>query len=458
MTVRTALPVAIIGAGFSGSMVAVHLLRRLPAHCPILLFERSGAFARGAAYSTHQPLHLLNVRAAQMSAFPDLPDDFRDWLGRAAAADATVKLGDFNPTDAGRFAARMLFGRYLGDTLEAVADDARLYRIAAEVVDIAPAEGGYRLTRADGQAHLVSSVVFALGNLTASQPSTDVHVTNPWAWQALDGLDVNSHLPLLVVGSGLTMVDIAVELQAAGYPGQVIALSRRGLLPQRHAATAAWPTPDLSAEAGSVPRLLRRLRAEVARAVEQGVDWRGVMDSLRPLTVGLWQGLPPAERARFLRHVRPWWDTHRHRIAPPVGDRIDAMRAAGQLDVRAGRVLAMEPLDGRMRVTWRPRGAAEAQVMEVRRVIDAAGVASLGRAQVPLLKALLDQGLARTDPQRLGLDTTPELRLLDAGGAVRPGLWALGPMVRGVFWECTAVPDIRGQAESLAAGVAAEVA
>jgi uncharacterized NAD(P)/FAD-binding protein YdhS len=276
---------------------------------------------------------------------------------------------------------------------------------------------------------------------------------NPWADGSTAGL--RPGLPVLIVGAGLTMVDLAVEIFARGVPGPVIALSRRGLLPHRHAPAPPWPALSLAAaERGSVGALLRRLRGAVAEAGAQDGDWRGVVDSLRPLTQGLWRGLPPAERARFLRHLRTFWDIHRHRMAPPVADMVDAMRQSGFLQVLRGRVVGIEEHADCAEVTWQPPGAAAARTLTVQRVIMAVGSADAARTEEPLVRALLAAGMARLDELGLGLEVTDGLQVVDAEGQVTPGLWALGPIVRGVFWECTAVPDIRGQAERVARAVA----
>jgi uncharacterized NAD(P)/FAD-binding protein YdhS len=182
-----------------------------------------------------------------------------------------------------------------------------------------------------------------------------------------------------------------------------------------------------------------------------------VIDSLRPITARLWGRLPPAERARFLRHLRRAWDVHRHRMAPPHADMIEAMLAEGSLTVTAGRIRRMESGPDSVRVTYAARDGRGEKTIEAQRVIMANGLEHISRTRDPLMKSLLDRGLVRLDSQGLGLDVTDGLNVIQADGTVAGDIWALGPIVRGVFWECVAVPDIRVQAAQVAVGVAARL-
>ena len=444
-----AYAVAIVGGGFAGVMTAIHLLRVLPAPSEIVLFERGGRLG-GAAYGTELPCHLLNVPAARMSAFPDAPADFADWLSRSGAEP------DCAATDAGLFAPRALYGAYIESLAREALRSGRLAIIPVAVTDLQPDRGGFRLAVADGRAVRAMQVVLALGNLPAGGMSTATHVRDPWSPAALAPLDQASDRPVVIVGTGLSMVDLSLGLRARGFSGRIVAISRRGLLPQRHRPGAAsWPTPDFTpVERRSILGLLRRVRAEIAAAAAADVDWRGVIDGVRPAVQSLWQGLPLAERRRFLRHVRPWWDIHRHRTPKPAADAIAAMREQNWLQVHAGSVLSIDSaLDG-ARVTWRPRGTSTPVRIDAARVIVATGAPAAAVLTDPLLRALCHRGLARLDGLGLGLEVNGSLDLMDASGRPNPAIHALGPIVRGVLWECTAVPELRVQAASVARRVA----
>jgi uncharacterized NAD(P)/FAD-binding protein YdhS len=443
---RGKLPVAVIGSGFSGTMVAIHLAGWLPPDQPILLCER-GAFARGTAYATPNQDHLLNVRASNMSAFPRQADHFERWLEHAPAehADQTCH------TEAGAFASRGVYGRYLFSLLNrAVAGNRdRVRPMHAEVLDIEPDGDGYRLLCADGGSYPVAAVVLAVGNVPAVPADSPLCRNNPWSPDAMAGLRPDE--PVLIVGTGLTMVDLALELSGSGFSGPVVAVSRRGLLPHWHAVTKRWPTPSFTEhERASLPRLLAHMRQELREAAELGVDWRSVIDSMRPITADLWRGLPDAERQRFLRHLRPFWDVHRHRLAPPVADRLGTLLSSGYLTIRRGRIVGTQYNADTAEVSIRARGAVRPDKLVVQRIVNATGMQSANCADSALIGNLCRRGLARLDPLGLGLDVTDGLQVADASGQPVPNIWALGPIVRGVFWECVAVPDIRTQAERVA--------
>ncbi len=453
-------PIAVIGAGFSGTIAALQLLRRLPQDQPVLLCERSPEFGRGLAYATGDNNHLLNVRATNMSALSDEPLHFQDWLKRhAEQASSTDGLHE---TEAGLFASRGLYGQYLRSILDYVmretAGHAQLRLMPDDVLDVLSTDhGGYELVCASGQHLPVAGVVLAVGNLPHEESDDPNICRNAWGEKAWRPLDPDR--PVLVVGTGLTMVDVAISLRRRGFKGGVIALSRGGLLPARHAAVATpWPTPHFTmAEETSLQQLMARLRDEVFAAAEAGIDWRAVIDSMRPVTSSIWSRLPQAERRRFLRHARRYWDVHRHRLAPPHADLIDEMIAEGALCVLGGRIRSMADGADGVRVRYSPRdGAGEAELL-VQRVIMASGVEHISRTRDPLMQRLIDRGLVRVDAQGLGLDVTDGLNVVRADGTPAERIWALGPIVRGVFWECVAVPDIRVQAAHAAVSVVARL-
>jgi uncharacterized NAD(P)/FAD-binding protein YdhS len=426
--------VAVVGAGFSGALFAINLVRHDGPDA--LLIERGEDFARGVAYATGNAGHLLNVRAANMSALPDTPSHFADWL---MAQDASATPAAFVP--------RATYGAYLGDLLAATARQAgnRLATRAGAVTAIRPDGYGVTLDFADGERERADAAVIATGNLPPHPPPGidpdvlgDRYVGDPWAPDVAAGLGDGD--TLLLLGTGLTMVDVALAVDAAAFRGRLVALSRRGLLPRAHAASTPGKladTPPATAVA-----LLRAVRARAA-----AIGWRGAVDELRPHTQELWRRAAGAERARFLRHLRPWWDVHRHRLAPEVAARIDALRAAGRLETRAGHVVASEP-DA---IIWRPRGSRTVERLPVARVVNCTGPAgAAARSTDPLLRQLLADGLARPDACGLGLDVDADSRLIGADGAPQPRLYALGPVTRGAHWEITAVPDIRAQVWHLA--------
>ncbi|HYP63792.1 MAG TPA: FAD/NAD(P)-binding protein, partial [Acidocella sp.] len=444
--------VGVIGAGFSGTIATILLRRHLPAAQPVYLIERSGEFARGVAYAESEVPHLLNVRSANMSAFADDPGHFERWL----AGEGAQWPEELRRTEAGLFATRRLYGKYLQATLrcELAASGGAVRLLPAEVQALEPRPQGWRLRLAGGGTLMARGVVLATGSLPAGRPCDGAEIRDPWAPEALSGLEPD--VPVLIIGTGLTMVDLVLALQAQGFRGPIIALSRRGLVPQAHEQVAQpWLAPDFGEAAhGSVLALLRAVRAELRAASVQNIGWRAVIDSLRPLTAPLWHGLKPQEQARFLRHLRPYWDVHRHRMAPPAAMLIDTLRASGRLRILRGRVREVRCGEGQATVLYDECPGGVRKTLQVQRVIHATGLPSV-RESGGLVASMLASGQTRPDGQGLGLEVTAGLALIDANGQPVRHLWALGPIVRGMFWECTAVPDIRQQASVLAQEVAA---
>lgn len=442
--------IAIIGGGCSGTLLAIQLLRwRLP-NARIVVIERSGTFARGIAYADGGAAHLLNVGAANMSAFPDDPDHFARWLEGAAAPAEILH------TEAGAFATRRLYGRYLHEMLQAAQSThgPALTLVHDEVEGIVRADDGrWQIACASGACIAARAVVLALGNVPAGPDGDAVVHLRPWSAAVLDGLAPDR--PVLLVGTGLTMADIVLALQARGFSAPMFALSRRGLLPQAHAPVPApWPTPRFAAaERASAIAIWRAVRKQIAAAEVQGIGWRAVIDSLRPISAGLWQGLPAAEQSRLLRHARPYWDVARHRMAGPAATRLHRLIASGGLRLIRGRVRHIERTADGASVEIRRAVSGALETLAVQRVIYATGLPGQSRG-TGLLAHLHAQGVLQFDAHGFGPRTSAEFAVVDGTGDAQPDLWALGPLVRGTFWECIAVPDIRVQAEALAGVIA----
>ena len=448
--------VAVIGAGFSGTLLALHLLRQCPSGIRVHLIEKNRRFGRGLAYSTGNPNHLLNVPAGRMSAFSDRPRDFVDWL-RQSGPDETSSV------EATSFIERNAFGRYVRHLLNSElqhADKDRFVLSRGEIVGIDTRQAGVRLRRAHGRRIDADIAVLAVGNFPpevpkVSDPSfydTRYYRANPWAPDTLAELD--PHAPVLLIGTGLTMVDTVISLLDQGHVGPIHALSRRGLLPHRHATAASAPLLDRPLPT-TISALARFMREEVRRAERQGGDWRSVIDGLRPALQEVWQSMDASNRARFVRHLRPWWDVHRHRMPAIVADRIERARERGQLEIGAARVASYRIDEGAVEVTVRRRAEGGRTIYRVARVINCSGPGcDYDRIADPLIRRLLADGHVRRDPLRLGLDVTPQCALRNARGEISRRLYAIGPATKALFWEMTSVPDIRRQCESLAGHIA----
>lgn len=431
----SAVRVAVIGGGASGVLMALQLLRHGPG-VRVVLVEKTDRPGRGVAYATRDPAHLLNTRVSSMSAYADAPDHFLDWLRTRLDPTASPSA----------FVARALYGRYLAETLAEAEGRDRLTCLQAEAVRLVPGPGDVAVHLAGGQVLPADHVVLATGH-ALPQADPGGAVTQPW-----DGTRPDPDADVLIVGTGLTMVDQVLSLLDAGHRGRIEAVSRRGLLPQPHADAAPLALGDGELPLGQpVSATLRWLRRRVARIEAQGGDWRSVVDGLRPHAQRLWQALDTDARARFLRHACGWWEVHRHRLPPASAARLEAARAEGRLVVRRAAFLgAARGPDGTIAVRLRPPGAGTEQVRRFGHVLDCRGIRrDPGHHAAPVIRRMLAEGLAHLDPLRLGLAVDGRARVLRPDGTPLAGVVALGPVSRAGFWEITAVPDIRQQAARL---------
>jgi uncharacterized NAD(P)/FAD-binding protein YdhS len=449
--------IVIIGGGFCGSMLAVHLLRRNP-NLSVALVDKSPLPGRGVAYGTKHACHLLNVPSNGMSAFPDQPDHFLRW--------ARVNYEPFaQPSD---FLPRAVYGRYIASLLETAAKNSpNFHWIQGEVSSVTPEPSRIppriasqvNVQLADGTTLLAQTLVLAVGNF----PPANIKVPGlsdrcaryasyPWSPAALKDIPQNGSV--LLIGSGLTSVDVAIALHSDGFAGHIHMLSRRGLLPQPHGPKHAWPQFWNERSPRTIRGLLRLVRAELRAAADANYDWRSVVDALRPVTQQIWQSLPHDEQKRFLRHLRPYWEANRHRMASHIGEAISALFRDGKATLYAGRITQYRELSDCAEISFRERRTHTERVLRVDRVINCAGPETdYRRMDAPLIKSVLAQRLARPDALFLGLDVDANGALIDSNGEPSPSLYAIGPARKGLLWETTAVPELREQASQLAAHI-----
>jgi uncharacterized NAD(P)/FAD-binding protein YdhS len=449
--------IAIIGAGFSGTATAVHLLRRARTPVRIVLIDDQPQTAAGLAYSAGQQDCLLNVPAGQMSLDPSRPSELVDFAARQG-----IEAG---PQD---FLSRALYGRYLCASLNdasesAGVDCARIWGRVTRLAQLHNRARSWRIDLDDGHLILADEVVLAIGNprparLAALQTirGTSWYVHDPWgAWQQ----ERPGRAPprVLLLGTGLTMADVALRLALRGSePPEILALSRRGRLPQPQTVfnrttllTDAIAT--IRRSGGSLRKLVRVVHALSRQVNGVGGDWREVINAVRKIAPELWAGLGDADRQRFLRHVRPIWDIHRHRLPPAAADELRRLQAAGRLIVRAGTIESANITGAGIEVVWRPRGAQQRQRAIVGRIFNCTGPDYRpARSDNVLIQSLLASGLIAPDPLELGIRATADSEVIAADGRVVKGLYYVGPWLRARDWEATAVPELREHARRLA--------
>jgi uncharacterized NAD(P)/FAD-binding protein YdhS len=454
--------VVIAGGGASGALVAMKLLRG-GAPVQVIVLEPRPVVGRGLAYSTRCNHHLMNVPARGLSLVEGDPSDFERWL----------RINWSSEADGETFAPRALYASYLGQLLAAHVEKAEpcitLKHVRAEAVNLkrlSEPDGladGWRVELGDGSALTAQAVVLATGNnppcetgLADDLRRSPHYFPSAWSPGALDGLDPQADV--LLVGSGLTAVDAALALDEAGHRGNIHVVSRRGLLSRTHSASSARSTVDTwrPQPSSRLRNLLDQVR-ERAR-VQQGrangaydTGWRRVIEALRPDTPLLWQSLSDTEQRRFLRHLRPFWEVHRHRMAPQVGERIESLLSAGRLQILAGRIsrVTSHPTDAIVEIRTRRTGAIAR--VKVARVINCTGAeTNYRRLKTRLWVNLLASGVVDSGPLDMGLRTSDDGELVSADGQVWRDLFTLGPSRIGQLWETTAIPEIRTQASSVA--------
>ncbi len=451
--------ILIIGAGFSGTLTAVQLLRQHNAGeaLRVVLIERSATMARGVAYATRHAEHILNVPAGNMSALPDDPDHFLRFCQRSDAA-----------TTPSSFVARRQYGDYLAWLLEETEDKRQanisLLRIQGEAtrIEYLRDKSGARVSLADGRSFEADRVVLASGhdqpqNLQVENADfyrSARYVRDPWAAGGIDSDTLTEST--LLIGTGLTAVDICAMLTNNGYGAKVYAISRHGLLPQAHrvarVALPHDPLPQLSGDTlQSVRKQLRAIRHHIAVRTKAGDDWREVIAALRPHTQWLWHNLPAAEKKRFLRHLRPYWDSHRHRVAPQPHALFRQSIKSGAVTILAGRIHDFRENEDGVQVIWQPRHRNENAILKVGRVINCTGPSSdLARSGGGLIRQLVQHGMMRGDSLRLGLEVAENCALIDAQGTPSEVLFYIGPLLKARYWEAIAVPELRVFAQTLA--------
>ena len=447
----------IIGGGVSGTLVAAQMLRLAKAPLRVALIERSAVVGRGVAYGTESPDNLLNVPAAKISVLADEPDHFLRWV-----SERVGRTGFPTEVSPGDFLQRSLFGQYVYSVFKEARDAAppevKLDVIVGEAIDIEETPAGAKVRLADERCIEGQRVVLTLGNLPGEYPIKRslpfyhgryyVHV--PWKAEALESIRADAEV--LIVGAGLTAVDVILQLARQGHCGKIHALSRRGLLPQKHQLREAYPDfLDAAALPKTVRKAMHLVRREVERAAGEGHDWRQVLDAVRPHTRAIWQGWSWEERARFMRHLRPYWETHRHRLAPHVAERIEALRAEGRVEFYAGRLQSLKETPDGAETVFRRRGCETLITLKVGKVINCTGPRTdYSKYQHPLLINLLARGLIDHDPLALGIHANADGEVFRYRGGPVGWLYTMGAPLKGVLWECTAVPEIRVQARALA--------
>jgi len=453
--------ILIIGGGLSGALLAMQLLR-LPGKRQVLVIEPRAELGRGEAYSAVELGHTLNGNAARMGVDPDNPDDLTQWLSAFITNGGWPESDQQSVPVAELFPPRGMFGLYVQQRLaEAQAVGARygssVEHVRGEVVDLQTDEYATLLTLSDGTRLRGAFAVLATGLFPAARtPQTEPSGLNaaavdPWDVAAMTQLDPQS--TVLIIGSGLTMVDAVVSLEQAGHRGPIEVFSRHGLLPHVRRQPPAWV--DFLAEDPDIrsPRqLMHELRRHCRAAMAEGIDWQAPLDTVRAHIGRLWSQATDVQRRQFVRHVRPWWESHHHRSPPLSAELVARLHQEGRLRIQAASFKGLAPsAEGQVSIRIRRRGESEVTLVSGDALINSSGIEyDWRRVARPLPQQLLARGLIKPGPLALGIAADPSGAVIDAEGQVARRLFAMGPPLRGMWWESTAVTDVASQAKALA--------
>ena len=434
--------IVVIGGGASGVILTAHLLRQSDPNLRVTLLEKRAEFGRGRAYSTDLPDHQLNVRALGMSAYADQPEHFWLWLQKKGFAKDNP---DF-------FSPRSLYGAYLSELLDDLVEQerstGRLHLVNEECTTISPTASGVEVQLTSGASIIARIGVLAVGHDEAPAPAQYFAVRSG----SEEDTPIDPQARVLILGTGLSMVDTWLTLQYRGHRGEVIAVSRRGLLPSPHRQGSPIRLDSADVPFGTTLSYFVRWFRDLVRSTEsQGGNWRDVVDGLRPYNQTIWQNWSAKDKRRFLEGTKAWWDIHRHRMPPEMHARVSRAVNSGQLVLLAGRVLRARKQDEAYVVDVQARAPNVETTFKVSRVYDCTGIVkNVSEGSISAIRSLTDRGLARSDPLGIGLDVTHFCAVVAADGTVFENLFAVGPLTRGTFFEIDAIPDIRIQCDRLA--------
>lgn len=438
------IKIAIVGAGFSGAALAANLVRYQQHRLEISLIDKRAVFGLGEAYSTPYPYHLLNVRAHDMSAFEESPDHFVEWLQTILYPQDQL---DINLPLPKRFVPRMMYGKYVQNLIHEVADQVTL--IANEVIDIDPQQNAVALTLRDGQQIQADKVALALGNGVQGNfpfPVSGVKcINNPWDFSAPTQIPTDD--TVLIIGTGLSMIDVMLTLRNQNHRGKIYALSRHGLLPLPHTENHIADFDLAITMHETIAALTKKIRTLAKTHRQAGGDWRSIVQALRPLIPSIWSQATIQDKKRFIRHVLPYWSVHRHRVHQKLAAMLQEMMTQGQLEIIAGRVLEIDNGIAKIKL----RHVDGVRNLPTQWVINCMGPSQmLSGKQQPLIAALERRGLVSFDELNLGFSISPSGNIIEKSGKPSPFLYALGPPTKGMAWETIAVPEIRKQCLTIA--------
>lgn len=452
--------IGIIGGGFTGTMTAVQLIDKSTEPCEIILINERETLNKGIAYNPYSDKHLLNVIAVKMSAYPDNPDHFLDWIMRRDEfknKDKTLIANSFLP--------RQVYGEYLCGIWEGAKKRAELKQIKITtidsfVVDLDVTESSVSLCLDNNLKLNIHNCVIATGNHLPRNPriknmdfyNSPNYFQNPWKVESVK--DTNENLPVLIVGNGLTMVDTVLGLLEQGFKGEIYSISPNGfnILPHRHNGLKYSKLVEELHDDMTIYELVKLVNQHIKTVREYGVSAEPIIDSLRPHTQSIWKSFSDQEKDLFMSRLRHLWGVARHRIPLHSHDKIQQLRIDGKLHINSGKIIDINESNESIIIQYFDKKENEIKEINVSRIINCTGPETdLMSLDKSFLKNCLLKGILTQDKLSLGIKANTEsFKIVNSDGKPHPNLFTIGSNLKGELWESTAVNELRGQAEKLA--------
>lgn len=449
--------IAIIGGGFCGTMTLIQLIKQSESALNLVLINKIDNSPRGIAYSTYNSKHVLNVPAAKMSAFPDEPDHFINWI--KSKPDYKDFIDDELPDT---FLPRNIYGHYLDEIYNSVINNLpefiNLKIIIDEAIDVNVSENGAEIILKNSEPLFADKIVLALGNFIPDNPkiqdnsffNSDKYFQNPWQKESVLNLERDGSV--LIIGTGLTMVDNVISLTDNGFNGKIYAVSTNGYFPLSHKKRK--PYTDIIEELHppyEISKLFSIFRRHIKHVLSKGITGEAVVDAVRPKTQEIWLSLSLNDKIRFMSHIRHLWGVARHRLPKNIYFQMQDLISKGRLEIIGGRLKELKEISGMVYVVIKERKNQELREFIVNRVINCTGpMTDISRIDLPLISNLYKKGLITHDEMKLGINALPDGTVIQKDNSVSPFLFTIGSLLKGILWESTAVPELRVQAKALA--------
>lgn len=439
--------IAIIGGGLSGILTAIQLLEKSK-DISVKIINSGQPIGLGVAYSTTDTSHLLNVPAGKMSAFPDNQKHFTDWLiAHGHSAEQIEK----------QFFPRFVYGEYLSELVAALKQNKQVEIINAKAIDLQKQDSSYSILLNNDKSVFADKTVLALGNFLPATPKSESqsffespnYFKNPWNTDYLKNIQPNQNI--LIIGTGLTMVDCVLSLKNIGVKGKLYVVSPRGYTPAPHGKKEIYPDFYSEVKGKTLLEIVQIVRKHLKIAESKNSSWIGVIDSLRPHVQKLWIALSPKDKQQFISHIRHIWGLARHRLPLSVYTELSNLKVSNQLEIIGGRIIYIQEEGDGIYATIQLRGSSIKRKLNITRVINCTGPQNnYKELKDPFIQNLLTKKIIIPSEQKMGINTSLTGRVLSQDGKPSDDIYAIGSLLRGVLWETTAVPEISVQAEQIA--------